>query len=386
MLSHLQVGYYHLLRKSGSSSMLHKDERRVYTFSARAHLINYTAQNPALVQRISDFSATQTHSMEVNDQITDVLNDVKGSVSLASIPWTDFSKKLSGSEYKALYSPSPLSFLEPTQTTGDGNCWLEAFYVTAQDRGVDLHNLPSGGYISQFHDLRHEIAMVAKEHIDLAEQHLIATDGRSPDELANWTWAQPSAWYVGTGQVKAPQTKMAYIHFLQKNRAWSNAYALQCLAALIPDRRLFVHTIDNKSNALAHIAPPKKFGQVDIESDPVQKYIRSPPPLLAIRDVDVVLRFVNGNHYEGTKLCENYKAKKRPILCEQPAPKRIKVPSSQAKVSLSRRACVAARPRCQEGPQGCTIAGRLLGKASPCWLDVGRWRPAHLVWLPAAAC
>eukprot|EP01047_Picozoa_sp_COSAG01_P033269 COSAG01_NODE_2441_length_7690_cov_241.628903_7_plen_85_part_00 len=62
---------------------------------------------------------------------------------------------------------------------------------------------------------------------------------------------------------------MAYIHFLQTNRAWSNAYALQCLAALIPDRRLFVHTIDNKSNALAHIAPPKKFGQVHIESESV---------------------------------------------------------------------------------------------------------------------
>jgi hypothetical protein len=98
----------------------------------------------------------------------------------------------SGTRKSALTpSPDPVPRVRchkpPTQTTGDGNCWLEAFYVTAQDRGVDLHNLPSGGYISQFHDLRHEIAMVAKEHIDLAEQNLIATDGRSPDELANWT-------------------------------------------------------------------------------------------------------------------------------------------------------------------------------------------------------
>eukprot|EP01047_Picozoa_sp_COSAG01_P113043 COSAG01_NODE_41760_length_447_cov_2.379310_1_plen_38_part_01 len=38
MLPHLQVGYYHLLRKHASSYMLHKDERRVYTYSARAFL------------------------------------------------------------------------------------------------------------------------------------------------------------------------------------------------------------------------------------------------------------------------------------------------------------------------------------------------------------
>jgi hypothetical protein len=49
----------------------------------------------------------------------------------------------------------------------------------------------------------------------------------------------------------------------------------------------------------------------------------------------------------------------------------VRYPPSQAKVSLSWRACVAARPRCQEGPQGCTIAGRLLGEGVA--LLAGRW-------------
>ena len=38
------------------------------------------------------------------------------------------------------------------------------------------------------------------------------------------------------------------------------------------------------------------------------------------------------------------------------------VAPSRPKVSWSRRACVAARPVSQEGPQGCTVAGRLLGE------------------------
>ena len=62
------------------------------------------------------------------------------------------------------------------------------------------------------------------------------------------------------------------------------------------------------------------------------------------------------------------------------------VAPSRAKVSWSRRACVAARPGSQEGPQGCTVAGRLLGEGVALLAGrVGRWRAAHLVWLPAAA-
>ena len=54
--------------------------------------------------------------------------------------------------------------------------------------------------------------------------------------------------------------------------------------------------------------------------------------------------------------------------------------------AVVRRACVAARPVSQDGPQGCTVAGRLLGEGVA--LLAGRWtlRAAHLVWLPAAAC
>ena len=63
------------------------------------------------------------------------------------------------------------------------------------------------------------------------------------------------------------------------------------------------------------------------------------------------------------------------------------VAPSRPKVSWSRRACVAARPGSQEGPQGCTVAGRLLGEGVALLAAgrVGRWRAAHLVWLPAAA-
>jgi hypothetical protein len=71
----------------------------------------------------------------------------------------------------------------------------------------------------------------------------------------------------------------AYINFVRTYRAWSNAYALQCLASLIPDRRLFVHTIDNiaphrQLSERAHLHVLQHARQADAGGLPDEAYSR----------------------------------------------------------------------------------------------------------------
>ena len=152
------VAYYHRLRNVFGDSVLRRESRTIDKFAAHAKVVDLSQRNPGLVQRIEQHDCLYGHTIEDREEIDNILSKVLKSVSWAAVPWFN-SKLISGSEYNALYSPNPLGFLVPMSTTGDGNCWLEAFFLTAQDRGVDFkHDLPSGNVASKFQDFRRPLS------------------------------------------------------------------------------------------------------------------------------------------------------------------------------------------------------------------------------------
>ena len=84
-----------------------------------------------------------------------------------------------------------------------------------------------------------------------------------------------------------------------------------------------------------------------------------------------------GEHATPYGRCRHRRGRRGSVLRRWPG-------ASRAKVSWSRRACVAARPGSQEGPQGCTVAGRLLGEGVA--LLAGRWTLEGCAPCLAASC